>query len=191
MEGTKIDLKPPRCVHERVRIAMGYVLATLGGCAPSLRDQERWAIGCGSSGTGLAAPGAEGTLGTGASGVFACRGATLGVGVGVGGAVGAGAGRCWLRALRRVGAGVGAGCGAVVVVGGMAHQQKASRRRLMASIWALWFVMGASWRAEVSNMIPCWRRSSGVTSGTIMCWWRNEIVSVIRSHLCPLPLYAT
>ena len=88
-ERTKVALRPPRCcVCDRVRIAMGSVSATLGGCAPSGRYWVRWVIGCGSAGTGLAAPGAESTLGTGATlgtdagGVFACRGATLGVDVG-------------------------------------------------------------------------------------------------------------
>ena len=168
-ERTKVALRPPCFVHDRVRVAMGYVSATLGGCAPSGRNWVRWATGCESTGTGLAAPGAEGTLGTGAGGVLAGCGATLGVGVGVGGAVGAGAGSRWLCVRCRVGEGVGAGCGAVGAVGGRDHRRKASCRRSMDSSWALWFVVGASWRAEVSWMIPCWRRSSGVTSGTVRC----------------------
>ena len=38
---TKVALRPPRCVCDRVRIVMGSVSATLGGCAPSGRNQVR------------------------------------------------------------------------------------------------------------------------------------------------------
>ena len=125
---TKVALKPTRFVRDRVRVAMGSVSATLGGCLPSGRNQVRWATGCESAGTGLAAPGAEGTLGTGAilgtgaGGVLAGHGANLGVGVGVEGAVGAGAGRRWLCIRRRVGTCVDDGGGAVGAVGGGAHR---------------------------------------------------------------------
>ena len=121
-EWKKVALRPPCFVRDRVRVARGSVSAALGGCAPSGRDRVRWATGCESVGTGLASPGAEGTLGTGDGGVLAGRGATLGVGVGVGGAVGAGAGRRWLRVCCRVGKGVGSGCRAVGAVGGGSHR---------------------------------------------------------------------
>ena len=129
---TKVALRPPRFVRDRVCVAMGSVSATLGGCAPYGRDWVRWATGCESAGTGLPPPGAEGTLGTGADGFLAGRGATLGVGVGFRGAVGVGAGRRWLCIRRRVGKGVVNGGGDIVVVGVGAHWRKASRRRLMA-----------------------------------------------------------
>ena len=125
---TKVALKLTRFVRDHVRVAMGSMLATLGGCAPSGRNRVRWVTGCKSAGTGLAAPGAEGTLGTGAilgtgaGGVLAGHGANLGVGVGVEGAVGAGAGRRWLCIRRRVGTCVDDGGGAVGAVGGGAHR---------------------------------------------------------------------
>ena len=150
---TKVALRLPCFACDRVHVTMGSVSSTLGSCAPSGCDRVWWATG---SGTGPAAPGAEGaprtgtTLGTGAGGVLAGRGATLGVGVGVGGAIGAEAGRLWLRVLRRVGKGVGNRCGAVGAVGGGAHRRKASRRCSMALSWALWYVVGSSWSTEVS-----------------------------------------
>ena len=168
---TKVALRPTRFVCDRVCVAMGSVSATLGGCAPSGRNRVRWATGCESASTGLAPPGAEGTLGTGvtlgtgAVGVLAVHGSTLGVGVGVRGTLGAGAGRRWLRVRRRFVEGVGDGGGAVGAVGGGDLRGKASRRQSMALSCALWLVVGASWIAEVSWMIPYWRRSSGMTSG--------------------------
>ena len=71
---------------------------------------------------------------------------------------------------------VGAG-----VSSGYAQLSEALRRDLMTWSWASDWDVGASVRAFVSMVIPQRMRSSGITTGVVMVWWRNSTVLDICS----------
>ena len=52
-------------------------------------------------------------------------------------------------------------------------------RAVMAWSWASDWYVGASMRKYISVVIPWRMRSSGVTTGVVIIWWRNSTVSDI------------
>ena len=87
----------------------------------------------------------------------------------------------WTLINLRVWSGAGNGMVAVGAVVSYKDSQleEASFRAVMAYSWLSDWSVGAFLRAFISVVSPCRIRSSRVTTGVVMVWWQNSIVSEI------------